>query len=278
MTTILSLLLASSLSVSTPSDSIYISKERLERLDSADYYISTSQWLNAERVLKEALRLEPASRQNALLLSNLGTVQMEMGRVTDAMQSYSTGLCITPNSTVLLTKRGALSLQTGSLSDAVRDFEKALAIDSTLLRPRLLRGIARMAEEDLDGAESDLRIYIEKKKPEDDYAIALLGRCMERKGNRAEGKSLMEKAVSLRPDAEYYYEWVRMMIIDEEYEKAREKVQDAIISFPDAGMLYLLRGYIHKKRFRPTESMADREIALRKGVDKRIADAWLPEK
>ena len=50
----------------------------------------------AENMLKEALRLEPANMRNALLFTNLGTVQRRMGKNKEALESYSLALNITP--------------------------------------------------------------------------------------------------------------------------------------------------------------------------------------
>ncbi|MCM1367146.1 MAG: tetratricopeptide repeat protein [Prevotella sp.] len=268
-------MVCSSLSTQKVQDSIPISPQRLERLDSADYYITNNKWQDAERTLKDALRLEPASRQNAMLLANLGMVQTELGLFNDALQSYSAGLCITPSSTLLLTNRGTLFMQLHRFNDAITDFSKALQSDSTLIRPRLLRALSLISLSNYNAAEPDLRLYLENKS-NDDYALALLAQCCEMRADREEAEKLLDKAISLRKDPQYYFDLSRMLILDENYDTARDKILDGIQSFPEAGMLYLLRGYIHNKKYRHSEAAADREIAIRKGVDKMIAEAWIP--
>ena len=52
----------------------------------------------AEQSFKEALKLEPANMRNALVFSNLGTVQRRMGKNKEALESYSLALNLTPYS------------------------------------------------------------------------------------------------------------------------------------------------------------------------------------
>lgn len=251
--------------------------ERLMRLDSANYYIGIGRLDDAERNLKSALNLEPASRENALLLYNLGMVQTAENKYDEALTSYSTGLIISPASTQLLTSRAALMLSRNYTGEAIQDLNKALEIDSTLVRPRLLRGIAHLSQNNYAEAERDLGRYLETEDS-DDYALALMARACEALGNRHEAETLLRKAIGLAPDPQYHFDLCRMIILDDNLEDARSAIQDAIISFPDYGPLYMLRGYIHRKRYRPTEALADREIALRKGVDPAMVNAWIPAK
>lgn len=46
----------------------------------------------AEELFKKALKLEPANPHNALLFSNLGTIQRRMGNNEDAIESYTYAL------------------------------------------------------------------------------------------------------------------------------------------------------------------------------------------
>ncbi|MEG1546898.1 MAG: tetratricopeptide repeat protein, partial [Bacteroides sp.] len=46
----------------------------------------------AQELLKAALKLEPTNPRNALLLSNLGTVQRRMEKYEDAIESYTLAL------------------------------------------------------------------------------------------------------------------------------------------------------------------------------------------
>ena len=65
----------------------------------------------AEGLFKEALKLEPANMRNALLFSNLGTVQRRMGKNKEALESYSLALNLTPYSVTMLLNRASLYLE-----------------------------------------------------------------------------------------------------------------------------------------------------------------------
>ena len=56
----------------------------------------------AETLFKKALQLEPANMRNALLFSNLGTVQRRIGKPKEALESYSLALNLTPYSVTML--------------------------------------------------------------------------------------------------------------------------------------------------------------------------------
>lgn len=254
-----------------------LGQSRLELVDSANYYIKESRLAEAERCLKSALRLEPGSRQNALLLSNLGMVQSELGHKAEALESYTVGLTISPSSTVLLTNRGGLLIDLNRHNDGIADLTRALTIDSTLTRPRLLRATCYMMNEDFKQAERDLRFLV-NDSTKDDTLLALLARCRELAGDRRESESLLERAIATSPSPQYYYDLTRMLILDTDYDRGRVIINEGIDKYPDCGELYMLRGYIHRKRFLPAEALADRDIAIRKGVDERIVNAWIPKK
>ena len=63
----------------------------------------------AEAWFKKALQLEPANMRNALLFSNLGTVQRRMGKDKEALESYSLALNLTPYSVTTFSKRPCIS-------------------------------------------------------------------------------------------------------------------------------------------------------------------------
>ena len=50
----------------------------------------------AESLFRQALKMDPNNARNALLFSNLGTVQKRLGKRDDAIQSYTMALNIIP--------------------------------------------------------------------------------------------------------------------------------------------------------------------------------------
>lgn len=62
----------------------------IELADSADVYMKNERWGDAERVIVNALRHEPANKSNYMLWSNLGTVRTNMGDYDGASSKLST--------------------------------------------------------------------------------------------------------------------------------------------------------------------------------------------
>ena len=60
-----------------------------EWIDKSFECIESEDWTGAEKALIGALRVQPANPQNALLLSNLGTIQRKMGKNDEALKSYT---------------------------------------------------------------------------------------------------------------------------------------------------------------------------------------------
>ncbi len=72
----------------------------------------------AEAWFKKALQKEPANMRNALLFSNLGTIQRRMGKNKEALESYSLALNLTPYSVTMLLNRASLYLDMDYLDKA----------------------------------------------------------------------------------------------------------------------------------------------------------------
>ena len=66
--------------------------------------------------------MEPGNARNALLFSNLGTVQKRMGKTDEAIESYTMALNITPYSTAMLLNRASLYLDKGLTDKAYLDY------------------------------------------------------------------------------------------------------------------------------------------------------------
>ena len=116
-----------------------LTRTYVEYADSADRYIRNENWVDAERMIVNALRLEPANKSNYLLWSNLGIVRDRIGNTEGALQAFDIGLASAPRSTVLLANRAYTLMKTGRDKEALRDLDLALELDSTLLVPRLSR-------------------------------------------------------------------------------------------------------------------------------------------
>ncbi|MBR5541903.1 MAG: tetratricopeptide repeat protein [Bacteroides sp.] len=84
----------------------------------------------AEAWFKKALQLDPANMRNALLFSNLGTVQRRMGKDKEAIESYSLALNLTPYSVTMLLNRASLYLDLDYLDKAYVDYCNVIDLEA----------------------------------------------------------------------------------------------------------------------------------------------------
>lgn len=252
------------------------SERYLELVDSADYYISKELWGMAEKNLTEALRLEPANISNSLLLSNLGVVQFQKGEYKKAIDSYTLGLGLTPSSTVLLNNRAKAYLSLNSVTEAKKDIDKSLSIDSIQEWPLQMRGYIYLYDNDTENAEKLFK-FIHQKFPKNALAYSGLADIEERKGNKEEAIKLYDKSLELDPeDQEVLISKIYLLIDTGKYTEARADLRVAINKFPEEGMFYLLRGYLHKLNYRTAEAQADKKTAIDKGIDPSYVNQFIP--
>ena len=84
----------------------------------------------AEKLIEQALKMEPANPHNALLFSNLGTIQRRQHRYEQALESYTLALNIAPRAVPVLMNRATLYFELGKDDLARIDYSLVLDIES----------------------------------------------------------------------------------------------------------------------------------------------------
>ena len=128
-----------------------------EWVDSSFVALENERPEEAEAALFEALRLEPANKRNVLLWSNLGTIQRQLGKYKEAMESYTIALAQNPKSTTLLQNRAALFGEMGKPNDALTDYTAILFIEPDNENALYYRGLLYLQAGNYDLAEADFR-------------------------------------------------------------------------------------------------------------------------
>lgn len=237
--------------------------------DSADFYIRQERWQDAERVIVNALKHEPANRSNYLLWSNLGTVRTQTGNLDGALEAFSIGLSSAPNSTMLLSNRAKTYMLKGDSKSALADLDAALSNDSTLQWPRKMRGLIRESNGDVAGAESDFSIY-EERFGEDADILEAQADMAAGKGDGETSISKYKAAYRLNPDGTMLGKALLTAYLYGKIEAMNEELQDGLKRNPRDGLLYLMRAMLKKSRFQNTEMEEDLKTARQLGVDERI--------
>ena len=253
-----------------------VSPRYLELADSADFFIERENWDKAENAIIRALRLEPASFSNSLLLANLGLVQANKGEYKKAVESLSLGLNIAPSSTVLLNNRAHTYLLMDSVESAIKDIDKSLSIDSIQEWALQTRAFLYLQDKNFE-LSSRLLNKLNKEFPENASAYSALASIDEQINRFESAKTNYIKALKINPeDEDSRAAYIFLLIKTEDYSQARSEIKEALNQDPENPMYYLLRGYLHRLNYRPDEAQADKKIAISKGLDPSYVSSFIP--
>ena len=251
-----------------------LSSAYVELADSADRYIKRERWEDAERVIVEALRTEPANRSNYLLWSNLGMVRHEKRDYEGALMAYDIGLTSAPRSTSLLQNRARTYLEIGRRDSAMGDLNLALEVDSTLQWPRKMRGLLLTARGDTTAAMRDFRVYLEGHG--DDPAVSeAMGDIAGREGDVDRAVTLYKKAYELQPDEDLLAKILLTSYTYGRLDRMQEEIAEGLKKYPRSGRLYLIRALYHRSMYQTDAMEQDILIAKDLGVDQETVDALM---
>jgi tetratricopeptide (TPR) repeat protein len=116
---------------------------------------------SAEIYLKTALAGDPDNPLNPLLLNNLGTVQRRIGKLSDAIKSYTAALGQMPKNTTILESRASLYAEAGQPGNALLDYTALLEAVPNHTEALYQRGLLYLQLGDSDRAEQDFRHLLE---------------------------------------------------------------------------------------------------------------------
>lgn len=246
------------------------SEAYLQSVDSAQYYIDDKKWDKAEKHLLDAIKVRPADSGNVMLWSNLGVVRSHMGDYTGALQAYDAALARAPRSVVLLSNKGSALISAGKYDYAKEILSEAIGLDSMLKRPRLLRAMLEMRDNNIKEAEEDYT-FILRNDSTCDQAYAGLSQCRMHEGNMAEAEVLIDRALQLSGQEEYYCLASLVKAELEKLSEARRTAMEGIRKYPDSGNLYLHLSYINRLSHQHNEAESAYKTAVRLGFDEELA-------
>lgn len=229
----------------------------------------------AEEYILQALKLEPANPHNALLFSNLGTIQRRQHRYDQALESYTFALNIAPRALPILLNRAALYLELGKDDLARIDYSLVLDIDKDNAEALLMRAYIYMRQRNYNFARADyerlLKIdpqsyngrlglaTLEQKEGKYEAALSVLNRMIAEKGGDAAQLTTAQYAelYVARAGVENDMKHVDLAMMD---------LEEAIrldASLTDA---YLMRGQIYLSQKKKDLAKRDFEKAVSLGI------------
>lgn len=229
----------------------------------------------AENWFKEALKLEPANMRNALLFSNLGTIQRRMGKNKEALESYSLALNLTPYSVTMLLNRASLYLEMDYLDKAYVDYCNVIDMDNKNKEALQFRAYIYMRRRQYAEARMDYRSLLEVV-PDD--KTARIGMAMVNQKDKRYRESLEEfnrlivdypKDVSLlkaRAELEVEMNSLDMALLD---------LESAVKMAPNDAEIYVMSGEIYLALGRKREAYTVFEKAIELGVPRPLLQEQL---
>ncbi len=248
-----------------------------EWVEKADSCIELQEWSKAEDALQNALRAEPANAQNALLLSNLGTVQRYCGKYEDALKTYSIALFMTPRSTVLLRNRAALYAEMDSLSLACDDYSHILLLDDTDEDALYNRALIYMELNDTLGCRNDLERLLQLN-PGSSKARMGFATFFKAQGYYTEAIEMYNQVLRENADnASLYIGRAESYLLAGRPSLADKDIIRALELTPNDPFIYMLRAWAKIERFEDADAMRDIERARQLGYDPDACNRFIDE-
>lgn len=247
--------------------SLSLSAQSYEELSGrAIDYIEKDSLPQAEKLLTEALKLQPKNPHNALLFSNLGLVQRRLGRYEEAVDSYSYALNIAPLAVPILLNRAALYLELGLQDKAYVDYCQVMDVDKINAEALLMRAYIYVMRRDFKAARMDYDRLLQLA-PQSYSGRLGLATLEQKEGKHRESLDLLNKLIAenegdatllvARADVERDMGHADLALID---------LEEAIRLAPSSADAYLLRGDIYLAQKKKGLAKLDFEKAVSLGV------------
>ncbi|MDD6209750.1 MAG: tetratricopeptide repeat protein [Bacteroidales bacterium] len=211
----------------------------------------------AETALISALKTEPANPRNVLLLSNLGTIQRELGKPNEAIESYTIALAQKPKSTTLLQNRAALFGELGKSHDAIIDYTSILLIEPNNEDALYYRGLLYLQTGNYDLAEADFQklMDLDSESFKGRKGFATLEKL---RGNNVEAEKIYNYLIGKSPkDRDLYIARAELYFLTNRNARALNDINKVIYELGDDPYCYYLRARIKLKLYERDSAIKD---------------------
>jgi tetratricopeptide (TPR) repeat protein len=221
--------------------------------------------------------MEPANPHNALIFSNIGTLQRQMQRLDEAVESYTYALNLAPYSIPVLLNRAAVYMEQGFSNRAYVDYCIVLDKDKKNTEALLMRAYIYMIRRDYNAARIDYNCLLEVDTLH--YSARLgLATLNQREEKFREAMNILEELI-----AEYPIE-MELYVARAEVEQnmnlpdlAIMDIDRAIQLNPLSAEAFLLRGKINLAYKKKKAAKKDFEKAKLLGISSSEVREWLQQ-
>ena len=231
----------------------------------------------AEQLFKEALRLEPSNMRNALLFSNLGTIQRRMGKNDDAVESYSLALNLTPYSVTMWLNRASLYLEMDYLDKAYVDYCNVIDLDDKNQEALRFRAYIYMRRRQYQDARNDYQRLLEAIPGEKTARIGMAMANQKLNRHRESLEEFNRLIVDYPKDASLLKARAELEIVMNSLEMALLDLEHAAKLDPNDADIYIMCGEIYLAQGKKREAYAAFEKAIELGVPRPLLEDRLKE-
>ena len=220
----------------------------------------------AEELFKEALHLDPANMRNALLFTNLGTIQRRMGKSDDAIESYTLALNITPYSVVTLLNRASLYLDMNLLNKAYVDYCNVLDIDRKNSEALLFRAYIYMSRREYKEARVDYNTLLQEDSKNRTAQLGLVLLC-QKEMKYTEAIEILNRMITEQSDDASLLKAKANVEIDmNTLDSALLDLEAAAKLTPNDAEIYVICGDIYMAQKKSREAYVAYEKAVSLGI------------
>ena len=245
-------------------------------IDSAQISIDEGNYEKAERCIRRALAAEPHHPNNAMMLSNLGTLQRYRGDLEGAVKNYTLALDLTPNAVTLLLNRAAAYVQQGNVAAALRDYGRVRELDPTDVESRYSLGMIAVELRQFSEAEQ-LFDEIKKINPQSGLAAEGLGLMYKQQGQYDKAIDYLSQVLRQTKDSRLMASRADCYLALKQLNLAEDDIRNALAERNDDPYLYILRAKLHKLRFSRADMERDIDQAVNLGLDRDLAKQLIGE-
>ena len=231
----------------------------------------------AEELFKKALRLEPSNMRNALLFSNLGTVQRRMSKNKEALESYSLALNLTPYSITMLLNRASLYLEMDYLDKAYLDYCNVIDLENQNPEALQFRAYIYMRRREYQEARNDYQRLLEAKPGDKTARIGMAMANQKLMRYRESLEELNRLIVDYPKDASLLKARAELEVDMGSLEMALLDLENAAKLAPNDADIYVFCGEIYLAQEKKREAYAVFEKAIELGVPRPLLEDRLKE-
>lgn len=224
----------------------------------------------AEECILQALKLEPSNPRNALLFSNLGTIQRSQRRYEQALESYRLALNMAPMSVPILMNHATLSLEMGQNDKARADYSLVIELEPHNCEALLMRAYIYMQQRDYKFARLDYDTLL-KVEPQSYSGRLGLATLCQREARYDEALVVLDGMLADRGYTTSELAAVRVARAGVELDmlkpdQALLDLDEAIRLDPRQSEAYLMRGRVHLMLEKKAQAKSDLEKAMSLGI------------